>query len=137
MNEEKKTFDTFHRIMVNFVLWLFAAVLVFIGARNIMYAVEDGVNPLIPVIIAQIVLFASAVLIIKARSDLKNRNILGAKEILIAGLLAAAAFFFDWRVWEVNGELLESSFLFPLIAACWGIAIYRYYKLNENRLTEG
>ena len=134
MNEENKSFEGFHKAMVNFVLWISAAGLVFVGARNLMYLFDDGVSPFVPILIAQIVLFGSAILLVKARFDLRNQNILGAKEILAAGLMAAAAFLYDWRVWEVNGELLESSFLFPLLAACWGIAIYRYYKLNEGKL---
>ena len=134
MNREEKRFTTFHKAMVNYVLWIFVLGLIFIGARNLMYLFEDGVEPFVPILIAQIVILACAILLIKARFDLKKGNILGAKEILIAGLLTAAAFFYDWRVWDVNGELLENSFLFPLIAACWGIGIYRYYKMNEDKL---
>ena len=133
-NRNEKTFETFHKAIVNVVLWLCAAILAFISIRNIMYGIEDNVDPLALVIIDQIILFGSAILLVKARFDLAKRKLIGAKEILIAGLAAAVAFFCDWRIWDVEGELLESSFLFPLLSACWSIAVYRYYMLNRDRL---
>ena len=48
--------------------------------------------------------------------------------LLIAFLAAAVAMFVDWRIYELNGELFEKSFIYPLVSACWGIAIYRYYR---------
>ena len=52
----------------------------------------------------------------------------GLKLLLIAFLAAAAAMFVDWRIYDLNGELLERSFVYPLVSACWGIAVYRYYR---------
>ena len=132
IDRNAKAFESFNNAMVKVILWLFAAVLVFIGGHNIYMANMNGA-PLTAVIIAAVLLFGSAILLIKARFDLKNREIRGATEILIAGFIIAAAFLIDLlAVWPDYGSVLENSFLYPLIAACWSIGIYRYYRMNAD-----
>ena len=128
MSEKKPGSTTFHKMLVNGFLWVIAAAMIFIGIRNISYGIEDAVSPLALVIIMQAVLIISGLLLIKARFDLSKKKESGTRLMLIAFLAAAAAFFVDWRIYEVNGELTENSFLFPLLSACWGIVCYRYYR---------
>ena len=128
MSEKKPVSGTFHKALINGFLWVIAAGMIFIGIRNLMYGIEDEVSPLALVIIMQAVLIISGLLLIKARFDLAKKKESGAKLMLIAFLAAAVAFFVDWRIYEVNGELTESSVIFPLLSACWGIACYRYYR---------
>jgi heme/copper-type cytochrome/quinol oxidase subunit 3 len=131
-----KTFKSFHKVMVNFILWLFAAAPVIIGGLNIYNANMNGA-PMTAVIIAAVLLFGSSILLVKARFDLKNGEIRGATEILIAGFIIAAAFLIDWlAVWPDYGSVVENSFLYPLIAACWGISIYRYYMMHRDEFAD-
>ena len=136
-NEKKeKTFRTFHKLMTNLFLWVFPVILVLTGVRNLDCGYQDRIPGYFLVIITAVILFASAVLLIKARFDLKNMKKIGMKELLIAGLAAAVAFFIDWRIDCEVGSLLENSVLYPLLAACWSIGIYRYYKLHEDLFSE-
>ena len=129
MSEKKPRFAMwFHKFLINGMLWVCGIGLILIGAVNTHIAIEDGVSPLILVILMQVILAASGLAIIKARFDLAKMKAAGLKLLLIAFLAAAVAMFVDWRIYELNGELLEKSFIYPLVSACWGIAIYRYYR---------
>ena len=81
-------------------------------------------------------LFASAILLVKARFDLKKMRILGVKELLIAGLAVAVAFFIDWRIDYEYGSMVEHTFMYPMIAAFWSIYFYSYYMTFSNKLTD-
>ena len=129
MSERKPEFAMwFHKFLIYGMLWICGIGLIAIGIQNTCIAIEDGVSPLIPVILMQVILAASGAAIIKARFDLAKMKASGLKLLLIAFLAAAAALFVDWRIYDLNGELLEKSVIFPLLSACWGIAIYRYYR---------
>ena len=129
MSEKKPGFAMwFHKFLINGMLWVCGIGLILIGAMNTHIAIEDGVSPLILVILMQVILAASGLTIIKARFDLAKMKAAGLKLLLIAFLAAAVAMFVDWRIYELNGELFEKSFIYPLVSACWGIAIYRYYR---------
>ena len=129
MSERKPEFAMwFHKFLIYGMLWICGIGLIAIGIQNTCIAIEDGVSPLILVILMQVILAASGAAIIKARFDLAKMKASGLKLLLIAFLAAAVALVVDWRIYEENGELLEKSFIFPLLSACWGIAIYRYYR---------
>ena len=129
MSERKPAFAMwFHKFLIYGMLCICGIGLIAIGIRNMSIAIEDGVSPLVLVILMQVILAASGLAIIKARFDLAKMKAAGLKLLLIAFLAAAAAMFVDWRIYELDGELLEKSFIFPLLSACWGIAIYRYYR---------
>lgn len=129
MSEKKPEFAMwFHKFLINGMLWICGIGLILIGVMNSHIAIEDGVSPLILVILMQVILAASGLTIIKARFDLAKMKAAGLKLLLIAFLAAAVAMFVDWRIYELNGELFEKSFIYPLVSACWGIAIYRYYR---------
>ena len=134
--KEQKFSEGFHKFVIWFMLWVCGLGMIGIGIRNMAYAIEDGVSPLPLVIIMQIVLILSGLLVIKARFDLAKMKRIAPKELLAAFLAAAFAFFVDWRIYDVNGELVESTFLFALLSACWGIALYRYYTTYSGRLTD-
>ena len=129
MSERKPEFAMwFHKFLIYGMLWICGIGLIAIGIQNTCIAIEDGVSPLILVIIMQVILATAGLTIIKARFDLAKMKAAALKPLLIAFLAAAAAMFVDWRIYDLNGELLERSFVYPLVSACWGIAVYRYYR---------
>lgn len=118
----------FHKFLIYGFLWICGLGMIAVGVRNISIGIEDGVSPLVLVILMQVILILSGLAVIKARFDLAKMKSAGLKLLLIAFLAAAAAMFVDWRIYDLNGELLERSFVYPLVSACWGIAVYRYYR---------
>ena len=124
----------FHRFLINGALWFMGIGMIIVGGMNIHYAIEDRVMPVALTVALQVILILSGILLLKGRFDLAKMKTAGIKEILIACLAAAAVFLYDWRVNYYSGELVENSFLFPLLSACWGIAIYRYYRQFEGIL---
>ena len=134
--KKERTFERFHKIMINGLLWVFPVMLVLTGIRNLDYGYQDSIPGYFLVIITAIILFASAILLIKARFDLKKMKKSGVKELLIAGIAVAVAFFIDWRIDCEFGSMLEHKFTYPLLAAFWSIAIYRYYMLFSDKLTD-
>lgn len=96
MSERKPEFAMwFHKFLIYGMLWICGIGLIAIGIQNTCIAIEDGVSPLILVILMQVILAASGAAIIKARFDLAK---------------------------------MKASGLKLLLSACWGIAIYRYYR---------
>ena len=134
-NNEPRFSMTFHKILINGLIWVCAAMLVIFGIINISHCWEDHVEPFAMVVIGQCILFVAAILLIKARFDLAAMKLIGPKVILIAGLAAAAVFLFDLTVIRPDyGSVVEDSFLFPLLPACWGITVYRYYMMFRDQL---
>ena len=150
--KKEKTFERFHKITINGLLWVIPVMLVKItingllwvipvmlvltAARNLDWGYQDGIGGYPLVIISSIILFASAILLVKARFDLKKMRILGVKELLIAGLAVAVAFFIDWRIDYEYGSMVEHTFMYPMIAAFWSIYFYSYYMTFSNKLTD-
>lgn len=134
--KKEKTFERFHKITINGLLWVIPVMLVLTAARNLDWGYQDGIGGYPLVIISSIILFASAILLVKARFDLKKMRILGVKELLIAGLAVAVAFFIDWRIDYEYGSMVEHTFMYPMIAAFWSIYFYSYYMTFSNKLTD-
>ena len=137
MNTKQHQFSTaFHKFLVNGLLWVCGIGMILVGCQNIAYAIEDHVPPQVLIIVLQVVLMLAGGLLIRARFELAAFRKSGTVKLLAAFLAAAAVFLFDWRVHEVQGELVEGSYLFPLLSACWGIAIFRYYRTFDGLLKD-
>ena len=126
----------FHKFLTLGMLWFCALGMITVGCVNISIAVEDHVPPQALIIILQVVLILAGALLIRARFGLASFRKAALPQLLAAFLAAAAVFLFDWRVHEAQGELVENSFLFPLLSACWGIAIFRWYRQFDGILKD-
>ena len=138
MNEKSaKTFHFFNKMMIYFALWIFGGMLAFMAIRNIVYAkMNDPMGEFIIELLIQLILLGSAVLLIKARFDLKNRSIKGAREILIAGLMATLVFIIELMTVEVLGGFVEIDFFYPLLAMALSISAFRYYMMNRDEFID-
>ena len=135
MDKGRRPFSMgYHKFMVNFAMWVIGIGMILVAARNIWYADMDALGPMWLIVAVQIILAACGVVIIKARFDLAKMLEIGVRESLIACLVAAVAAFVNWRIWVDQGSLFEKSFLNAVLAACWGIGIYRYYKMYDDML---
>ena len=130
-----KGFDFFHKMMIYFALWVYAGMLAFTAIRNIVYAkMNDPTSEFIIELLIQLILLGSAILLIKARFDLKNGDIGGARKILIAGLMATLVFIIELMTVDVLGGFVEINFFYPLLAMALSISTYRYYMMNMEKL---
>ena len=130
--KKTKAFEFFNKMMIYGFLWIFAAMLAFTAVRNIVYAkMNDTAGEFIIELLIQLILLGSAVLLIKAGFDLKNRNISGAKEILIAGLMATFVFIIELLTVDVLGGFVEINFFYPLLSLALSFSVFRYYKMHE------
>ena len=140
MNEKKiRNFKRFNRIMVYGILWLLAAALAYIAGNNIICAIQNYRGKefgFYVEILMQLVLLASAVLLVKAAIDLKNLKLRGAREILIAGLMATVIFIIELLAVDVLGGYEEIDFFYPLFSFCWSVGVFRYYMMFRDQLTE-
>jgi heme/copper-type cytochrome/quinol oxidase subunit 3 len=99
MSEKKPEFAMwFHKFLIYGMLWICGIGLILLGIHNTHIGIEDGVSPLVLVILMQVILAASGIAIIKARFDLAKMKASGLKLLLIAFLAAAVALFVDWRI---------------------------------------
>ena len=137
MSEKRtKSFDFFNK-MIYFALWAFAGMLAFTAVRNIVYAkMNDPTGEFIIELLIQLILLGSAVLLIKARFDLKKRSIKGAREILIAGMMATLVFIIELMTVEVLGGFVEINFFYPLLAMALSISAFRYYMMNKDEFID-
>lgn len=137
MAREQKFAEWFHKLLINFWMWVCAGVLLWVAGYNLLDATGNHIDWWIPLSILQVIQIGSAALLIKARFDLARWKRKALKEILIAALMSAAIFLIDFLVHDANGDLKENTVLFALLAACWGIGVYRYYRtFAEDRLTD-
>ena len=135
MSEKKKPeFKIwFHKTMIYFVLWAFAAFAALYGAKGIMDTIENGMPNTAFFVIAWGALIALAVWLVKVRFDLAafRRNAL--KELLIAGLVGAGILLLiQGLIYLSNEDVYAKDVYFALIVAVWTVGVYRYYKLHSD-----
>lgn len=123
----------FHKFMIYFVLWAFAAFAVLYGVRGITESIENGMPHTALFVIAWGALIALAVYLVKVRFDLAafRRNAL--KGLLIAGLVGAGILLLIQGLIYISDEDVYAKDVYAaLIVAVWTVGVYRYYKLHSD-----
>lgn len=130
MSEQQPKFHPwFHKFLIWFALWAYALFAILYGVRNILSAVENGVEYLPLVILLNALLILLGLFTVLARFDLAAFRPRAPKELLGICLGAAAIVLLLQGVRHLSGEDVDGSRLFSaVIFACWGIALYRYYN---------
>lgn len=129
--QQPKFHEWFHKFLIYFALWALSAFAILYGAKFIMSGVENGYHgtELTLLIIVNALLIAAGLFTIKARFDLAAFRGIAPKELLIASVAAAALCLANYWVEDIAGDDFNRSLLSTaLILACWGIAVYRYYR---------
>ena len=80
MKQEQPVFhEWFHKFLIYGFLWICGLGMIAVGVRNISIGIEDGVSPLVLVILMQVILILSGLAVIKARFDLAKMKSAGLK----------------------------------------------------------
>ncbi len=118
-----------HGIMVNFVMWAFAALAILTGAANIQYGRENGMSYLPLMLIVNVLMIAGAIYVIKVRFDLAalkpeapGRALIG---FIVLGVLALGN---TWIEYITGEDMVGNSISTAFVFICTGIGIYRYYN---------
>ena len=130
MSEQQPKFHPwFHKFLVNFALWAFAAFAVLYGVKDISSSVENGVSFLPLAIMAGVLLILLGLFLIKVRFDLAAFRAIAPKELLWACVAGAVICLFKLLLEEISAEDLSSRHVISaVIFLCWGIALFRYYN---------
>jgi hypothetical protein len=136
MSEKKKPEYQmwFHKFLIFFALWACAVLAVLTGIQGIASTIENGMSNKVLFILAFALLIADGLFLIKVRFDLAAFRQKAPKEILIAGLAAAALLLAVQGIFHISGEDVYSRDLFTaLIVAVWTVAVYRYLRLYPDQ----
>ena len=130
MSEKQPKFhEWFHKFLVYFALWAYALFAIVYGVRAIWETLENepGCMPLF--IFLGALMIALGLYIVKVRFDLVKRRRVVVKELPAICFIAAAIMAMKMIGNEMIAEDTSKGTIFALIIfACWGIALYRYYK---------
>jgi len=119
----------FHKFMIFFALWVFAAFAAWKGVWAIRFTLENGVSNPATVIIPGALLILLGMFLIKARFDLAAYRASVPVEMLVACLAGAGLVGLVHLLLDVYGAFEGSGWILEVVIfACWGIALYRYYK---------
>ena len=129
----------FHNFMIYFALWAFAAFAILFGIRFIASGVENGYEGFerVMLIIVNALLILLGLFAVKARFDLAALRRRAPKELLGICVAGAVLCLANYWVEDIAGDDFNRA-LIPtaLILACWGIALYRYYKQRASIFTD-
>ena len=129
MSEQKPKFHQwFHNFLIYFALWAYALLGIAFGIRDILFAQENGVQYMVPVILLSVLLIGVSAFVIKVRFDLAAFRLQAPKELLGVCLAAAVLVFLIHLLLYLPGDTDSlgrgrDAFIF----AIWGFVLYRYY----------
>lgn len=119
----------FHKFMIFFALWAFAVFAAYKGVWAIQFTLENGVPSPATIIIPGVLLILLGAFLIKVRFDLAAYRAAVPVEMLIACLAGAALVGLIHLLLDVYGAFEGQRWILEVVIfACWGIALYRYYK---------
>ena len=129
--QQPKFHEWFHKFLIYFALWMFAAFAVLNSIKYIMDCREDGYDgsDFVLILIVNVLIIAVGFFIIKARFDLAAFREKAPKELLIAFVTWAVLCLLNHLARDyIGNDDVDSSFIITaVILAGWGIALYRYY----------
>lgn len=126
--QQPKFHPWFHNFLIWFALFAFALVAVIYGVRNILSALENGVEYQALVVILSALYIALGLFLVKARFDLAAFRPQAPVELLGACIAAAVITLLLCWITDLSGEEVgRANLLSAVIFVCWGIALYRYY----------
>ena len=130
MSEQNMKFHPkFHKFIVNFALWAYAAIAVIAGIREIMSANENGASHYASVIVFAVLLILAGVFAVVVRFDVAALRSRAPVELLILCLATAIALYGLHCVLDVDGgDEGMKRVITAVIVALWGASLYRYYK---------
>ena len=138
MSEQNPKFHPwFHKFMVWFALWAYAAFAVIAGIREIVSANENGASNYTGIIIFAVLLILAGLFAVVVRFDLAAFRPRAPKEMLIlclatAGILVVLHFLLDI---DGGDEQLERIKVAGFLAV-WGFGVFQYYS-QRKYLFEG
>lgn len=123
----------FHKFMIYFALWVFAAFAVLYGVKGISESIENGMPHTTLFVIAWGALIAVAAFLVKLRFDLAAFWQIALKEMLIAGLAAAGILLLiQALIYFADEDVYAKDVFSALIVAAWTVGVYRYYNLHRD-----
>lgn len=130
MSEQNMKFHPkFHKFIVNFALWAYAAIAVIAGIREILSANENGASNYAGVIVFAVLLILAGVFAVVTRFDLAALRSRAPAELLILCLATAVALFGLHCMLDVDGgDEGMKRVISAVIVMLWGISLWRYYR---------
>lgn len=130
MSEQNMKFHPkFHKFIVNFALWAYAAIAVIAGIREILSANENGASNYAGVIVFAVLLILAGVFAVVTRFDLAALRSRAPAELLILCLATAVALFGLHCMLDVDGgDEGMKRVISAVIVMLWGITLWQYYK---------
>jgi len=135
MTEKKKSEYKiwFHKFMIYFALWAFAAFAVAFGVRGISDSIQNGMRHTALFVIAWGLLIADAVFLVKVRFDLAGFRQNTPKEMLIAGLAGAGILLLIQGLIYISDEdVYARDVESAVIIAIWTVGVYRYMNIHQD-----
>ncbi|MBQ7455831.1 MAG: hypothetical protein IJS53_05245 [Clostridia bacterium] len=127
----------FHNALIWFFLWVFAALAVVSGVRDILAATENGMDLLILFILLDALLMILGVFLVKVRFDLAAFRKKAPAELRAACFAAAAIVAGKCLLLNAVAEEVGTGDWFPaVIFALWGVTLYNYYHQRAYLFTE-
>lgn len=140
MSEQQPKFHPyFHKFMIYFALWMFAAFAVLFGIKHILDGIENGYHgfELFLLIAVNALLIVLGLFTVKVRFDLAAFRGIAVKELLIAAVAGAVLCLANNWVRDYMGDDTNMSFVTAAIfLVAWGYAVHRYYKDRPYLFTE-
>lgn len=130
MSEQNMKFHPkFHKFIVNFALWAYAAIAVIAGIREILSANENGASNYAGVIVFAMLLILAGAFAVVTRFDLAALRSRAPAELLILCLATAVALFGLHCMLDVDGgDEGMKRVISAVIVMLWGISLWRYYR---------
>ena len=138
VSEQKPKFHPwFHKFVVWFALWAYAAFAVIGGIREIVSANENGASNYTGILIFAVLLILAGLFAVVVRFDLAAFRARAPKEMLIlclatAVILVALHFLLDIDGGDDQFKRIETG----AIVAIWGFGVFQYYN-QRKYLFEG
>lgn len=130
MSEQNMKFHPkFHKFIVNFALWAYAAIAVIAGIREILSANENGASNYAGVIVFAMLLILAGAFAVVTRFDLAALRSRAPAELLILCLATAVALFGLHCMLDVDGgDEGMKRVISAVIVMLWGITLWQYYR---------